>query len=214
MPCGFESLGIGPLAPAKVSQKGVDVQREAFGVNGEVHDLVLYGLDKFDVLKCKANALTSKVSVCLNYPGEIRAQISNYVLKSFVKQRGLTINLVGDGVVDFALQGLQIDLDLKYNYKIVSGKMSIKDLKVKISLEDCISNITGILGDGFVNHKLNELICEFLLIGVNDSQEEITNAIEENVKPIINNFLSQHTLGEILGGGGGESKPECVPPKQ
>lgn len=214
MPCGFESLGFGPMAPARISRKGVDVQHKTFGVQGEVNDFVLYGLDKFEILKVKANALTSKVNVTLKYEGEIRAEISKYLLQSFVKQRGLTVNLVGDGSVDFSLRGLEIDVYIKYSFGLLNQKIKIKDLRVAISLDDCYSDITGLLGGGFVNHKMNEFICEFILIGVNDSKNEITNAIEENVKPALNDFLSQHTLGELIGGGSGEPKPQCVPPQQ
>lgn len=213
MPCGFESLGLGPLAPARISRKGVNVQHQTFGVEGEVNDLVLYGLNKFEILKVKANALTSKINITIKYEGEIRAEISKYMLQSFVKQRGLTVNLVGDGSVDFSLQGLQVDVYIKYSLGVLSQKINIKDLKVTISLDDCYSDITGLLGGGFVNHKMNEFICEFILIGVNDSKNDITDAIEENVKPAINDFLSQHTLGELIGGGSSEPKPPCVPPQ-
>ncbi|KAL5281732.1 hypothetical protein ACFFRR_005213 [Megaselia abdita] len=213
MPCGFESLGIGPLAPARISEQGVDFQRQSFGVEGEVHDLVLYGLNKFNILKCKANAITSKVQVTLDWPEEIKAEITNYILKSFVKQRGLTVNLVGDGLVDFALQGLTIDLNLKYSLSIVTQKIKIKELKVVISLNDCVSHITGLLGDGFVNRKINEFICEFILVGLNDNQQGITNNIEDTVKPILNKFLEEHPLSELVGGGNGEPKPVCVPPQ-
>lgn len=212
MPCGFESLGIGPLAPAKISKKKIDIEHQDYGIEGEFNDLVLNGLDKFDILKVKANAITSKINISIKFNEELQTNISNYVLKSFVKQRGLTVNLVGNGSVNFILKGLQIDANIKYSLGIISQKIKIKDLKVVISLDDCTSEITGILGDGFVNRKMNEFICEFILIGINDSQNEITNAIEENVKPKINEFLGNHTLSDF-GGHGNEPRPKCELPK-
>lgn len=211
MPCGFDSLGIGPLAPARISSKEINIEHQGYGLKGEVHDFVLYGLDKFEILKVKANAIASKLSVSLRFDEELRAEISNYKLKSYLKKQGLTINLVGDGSVDFILKGLQVDVNIKYSFGIISQKIKIKEFKVLISLDVCKSDITGILGNGFVNNKINEFICEFILIGINDNQNEITNTIEEHVKPIINDYLDQHKFTDL--GGSEEPKPKCEPPK-
>lgn len=214
MPCGFESLGVGPLAPATISSKGLDVQRQSFGVEGEVHDFVLSGLNEFDILKCSANALTSKVKLSLRW-NKIHALVQNYYMKSRIQQRGLTVNVVGDGVADVAIEGLQVDVDIKYKLGLLSRKIKLIDFKVKIILDNIDCDITGLLGDGFVNHKMNELIEEFVLMGINDNQQEITNTIEDTVKPLVNDFLDQHPLDDLIGGGGGsgEPKPKCVPPQ-
>lgn len=198
MPNGFPAFGIGPLAPARISQKSIDFQGESFGVDAEVHDFVLYDLDQFVYSNVKVNPITSKVSLVLRWDGQIRATIANYLLKSFAKQRGLTVNLRGDGTADMVLQGLRIDANIKYSLGIISGKPSIKDLKIKISLAECESDITGLLGNGFLNHKLNEFICEFILMGINDNQDQITKTIEDKLKPIINGFLSKSALKQLL----------------
>lgn len=191
MPKGFEEFGIGPLAPAILSEKAVDVQYPAFGVRGEVHDVYLTGLNEFEIVKSKVNVITSKITVSLKWPGELRAKVAHYTLKSFAKTHGFDLILEGDGAVDFFLQGLKAELDIKYSFNIFSHKVQIKKLKVKISLEKCLSDISGIKANQLNDSDLNKLICEYVFKGINDNQEKFNDAIEEHGLPAINNILRQ-----------------------
>lgn len=191
MPQGFEEFGIGPLAPATLSEKTFDVQYPGFGVQGEVHNVSLTGLNEFEIVKSKVNVVTSKITLIVKWPGELRAKVARYTLKSFAKTHGLNMNLEGDGSVDFLLQGLKAELDIKYSFSIFSRKVQIKKLKAKISLENCLSDISGIKSDQLKDGDLNKLICEFVFKGINDNQKKFNDAIEEHALPAINKILSQ-----------------------
>uniref|UniRef100_T1GVK4 Uncharacterized protein n=1 Tax=Megaselia scalaris TaxID=36166 RepID=T1GVK4_MEGSC len=85
MPCGFPEFGVGPLAPARISEKDVHLQTESFGADGGVEDFALWGINEFDVNNVKANALTSIIeNTVVSAINDNQKEISDKIEENFV----------------------------------------------------------------------------------------------------------------------------------
>lgn len=205
MPCGFPESGVGPLAPAKIAYKIVSVPE--FG-DIVLENATVYDLNEFEIVTVKSNIILSTIKFVLLWP-EISAT-GGYSLQPLLKNLDLPIdpNASGNGI--FSIQNLNIDVKIKYQLNIFNNIMQLKSLKVTIFLGGCQSDISGLSADETENQALNEEICIKVLSGINDNKQQITTTIEDNLKPMANEYLSQHKINDLLQSG--NNRPPCVPP--
>lgn len=213
MPCGFPDQGIPPLAPLDIEHKEINIDTEALQLSGSIDNFLLNGLNDFDVAEMKVNAITSKVTFRFIFRNvNVDTQ---YDLKMRLKKAGFTINMIGAGHGRFAIKDMQIWGNLKYSLGLISGKLKLKSLEVRTHLGEVDSDIEGILGDGAINHKMNDVLEEVVTMAINENEDMITDTIEAMVLPVVNNVLDEFKLSDLVGGiGGGEGgeKVECIPP--
>jgi len=212
MPCGFPGMGIPPMAPLKISHKEVNIDTETIKMNGFVDHFRLYGLNDFDVAEMKINALTSKATFRFIFRNVFVDTL--YDLRVVLKKAGFTINLIGDGPAKVAIKDMHIFGTLKYSIGLLSGKLKLKTLEVRTHIGEVESDIEGMLGQGGINHKLNDVIAEITEEVVNSNEDVITETIEALALPVVNSALEDVTLADLVGGGGGEGgeKEACIPP--
>ncbi|XP_037960309.1 uncharacterized protein LOC119689537 [Teleopsis dalmanni] len=214
MPCGFPGLGIPPLAPLKIPHKEINIDHPAFSLHGFVDSFRLNGLNDFDINEMKVNAITSKVTFRFIF-NNVNVD-TLYDFRLMMKKAGFTINMVGAGPAKFAIKDMHIFGTLKYSLGVLSGKLKVKSLDVRTHIGDVESDIEGILGDGTVNHKMNDILAEAVELAVNENENMIAETIETVALPMINDVLDDMTLADMVGSiGGGEDgeKQACIPPE-
>ena len=215
MPCGFPDQGIPPLAPLYIPHRSIDIDTEVLKLSGTVDNFLLNGLNDFEIAEMKVNAITSKVVFRFIF-NNVNVD-TDYDLKLYLKKAGFTINMVGAGRGKFAIKDMAIWGTMKYSLGIVSGKLKLKSLDVRTHIGEVDSDIEGILGEGAVNHKLNEVLEEAVTMAVNENEDMIAQTIEDMALPLVNGVLDEYKLSDLIGGigGGGEGeseKVECIPP--
>ncbi|XP_055904605.1 uncharacterized protein LOC129940323 [Eupeodes corollae] len=211
MPCGFPKYGIPPLAPFKVQHKELALKTDSFSVDGEVNEARIDGLDSYKIEDLRINIILSKVTFKLVFPSIKTTSL--YDLETLAKAFGFTLEIKGKGNFLLELKDLEISGTIKYS---ILGGIKLRTCTIKVLLGDVESKIDGILGDGFGNRKMNELIEEMISLAINDNQGFITDKIEEFTVKHVNEAAEGYTLADIIGiiGGGGEGESEkCIPPE-
>uniref|UniRef100_A0A1A9ZH17 Haemolymph juvenile hormone binding protein n=1 Tax=Glossina pallidipes TaxID=7398 RepID=A0A1A9ZH17_GLOPL len=215
MPCGFPSMGIPALAPLKLAHKELNINFLGLSMNGAVDKFRLMGLNDFEIIEMKVNALTSKVN--FRFIFNHISMDTMYDIQARLRKAGLTVNLIGAGHANFAIKDMQIWGVLKYSLNLSTGKMKIKGLEIRTHIGDVYSDIQGILGKGLINRKMNALLSEVMELLINTNEDVITENIESLAVPIINRFLDKFTLADVVGaiGGSGEGEKEpCIPEEE
>lgn len=212
MPCGFPGMGIPPLAPLKINHKAVNIALPFFELKGSVDNFRLNGLNDFDIAEMKVNAILSKVTFRFVF-NNINVD-TMYDMSMMLKKYGFTIKMIGAGPAKFAIKDMQIWGTMKYSLGVLSGKLKLKTLEVRTHIGDVESDIEGILGEGMVNHKMNDIIEEAVELAVNENEDMIAETIETMALPMVNSVLDDMSLTDLVGagsGGEGGEKEACLP---
>lgn len=211
MPCGFPGMGIPPLAPLKINHKEVNIDLPALSLHGTVDHFRLNGLNDFDIAEMKVNAITSKVTFRFIF-NNVNVD-TLYDLKLRLKKYGFTVNMVGAGPAKFAIKDMHIWGTMKYSLGVISGKLKLKTLDMRTHIGEVESDIEGILGEGAVNHKMNDVLAEAVELAVNENEDMIAESIEAMALPLVNGALEEVKLSDLVGGSDGEGgeKEACIP---
>lgn len=138
-----------------------------------------------------------------------------------MRELGLSVQYEGDGSLEFGLKNLRIAGVLRYKIPILWGSIKITSLKTEFSLEECNSDITGILGNGNLNQMINRQLENAVVSGLNDNSQQISDFIEDNLVPKVNKMLKGNDFWTIIDyiftntEGENEDDPiitDCVPP--
>ncbi|KAM7352962.1 uncharacterized protein ACRADG_005293 [Cochliomyia hominivorax] len=211
MPCGFPQYGIPPLAPLKIEHQDVAINAKGIQASGEVNNFRLDGLNDFDIVQFKVNAILSRINFKFNW-NHLYLK-TDYELTTEKTGKGLKRS----GPAKFALKNLTVWGVVKYNLGLISGKIKLKELSVYVSLGEVKSEIQGLSKFSIINKKLNRIIEEWIMLSINDNTNKVAELTNSLIMPKVNNFLSEKTLSDLLGmvSGGGEEKPSepCIPPE-
>ncbi|KAL5283729.1 hypothetical protein ACFFRR_006168 [Megaselia abdita] len=205
MPYGFPEINVGPLAPAVISEKTFQLEHHSIGIEGEIYDGIILGLNGFEVSDIKNSFILSKFKAIFEWQENIKIVLNNYILSAFA---GDSYYKLGEGPFNLVLYGLKMNVSAKYS--LLTGNMKIRDLNVQVSLKDCTCYISGLFGHGTVNQNLNQYLGKLILYGINENQETISKILREFLTPIINNYFNNN--GGIFGNG--ETIPKWDPTNQ
>ena len=185
--------------------------------------LLVEGLDNFKIQKFKLNIITSKVTFDFLFKN-INISADKYetdTILDLMRQLGLSVQYEGDGSLEFGLKNLRIAGVLRYKIPILWGSIKITSLKTEFSLEECNSDITGILGDGSLNKMINRKLESAVVSGLNDNSQQLSDFIEDNLVPKVNKILKGNDFWTLIDyiftntEGENEDDPiitNCVPP--
>ncbi|XP_073821846.1 uncharacterized protein [Musca autumnalis] len=222
MPCGFPSMGIPPLAPLKISHQELNIDSGSLMAVGTIDNFRLYGLNDFDILQFRIQALLRKGTFEFNW-NHVYLD-TDYALTTRVSG----VKMTRSGNAKFALKNLRIWGNFKYSMGLLGGAIKLNNFDLYISVGEVISDIGGLSKIGIINRKLNQVIEEWVYLAINDNTDYIPELTNGYLVPAVNNMIGDMTLSDILGmigGGSGGSNNEggqasepvekvpCVPPE-
>ncbi|XP_067625370.1 uncharacterized protein [Eurosta solidaginis] len=195
MPCGYAPAGIPALVPLHASYREVSSVTEKANIHGNVTDLTINGLNKFDVRKLHFNNIFRKVTFDLNFP-EVRI---NGAYKADIKRkiRDTTLHIYGDGDLNLILRNLHINGSFVLKPKL-SGKTKLAKFKVTTQLGDVESRLTGLMNSRLKTKLVNKWIEEFIALTFNESPEDINAAMQHLVVPPANKALEKVPVIGVL----------------
>lgn len=144
--------------------------------------------------------LTSKITFDFLFKN-IVASASQYdtnTILDAMRQLGLSVQYEGEGTLNFGLKNLRIAGTIKYKIPILWGSIKITSMKTQVSLGSCTSEITGFMGNGAINRMINRQIENFVEMGINNNQNEISDLIEDNLVPKVNKMLKGNDFWTLI----------------
>uniref|UniRef100_A0A182K5L4 Hemolymph juvenile hormone binding protein n=1 Tax=Anopheles christyi TaxID=43041 RepID=A0A182K5L4_9DIPT len=205
MVCPNPDLGIPVLAPFKLDHFEVNIKQTGFEFKGELNKLVVDGLNEFEIKKIDVKVLKLQVDFEF-YFGALRT-------KGKYKAKGKLIGLLPfsrSGSFSFDAKGLTIKGSVSVG--ISGDKLQIRNMVITPTVKSVRSNLKGIFMlpiNNFIFNRMVEMVVPSLL---NNNQEAITQAIEDQLKPAINEMLGDISLQDLIdmvSGGGGSGPVTC-----
>ncbi|XP_030377315.1 uncharacterized protein LOC115626178 [Scaptodrosophila lebanonensis] len=191
MPCGWPQYGIPPLAPLRINEADLNLERGIVETINHVFRLKIAGLDDFKIKKFKLNIFTSKITFDFLF-ANIDTTAQKYdtdTLIDAMRQLGLSVEYEGAGSLLFDLINFRVAGTLKYKLPVLWGSAKITSLKTTITVEDVKSDITGFMGNGKINAAINRQLENAVVHGLNDNQQAISDNIENTIVPRVNKML-------------------------
>lgn len=216
MPCGFPGLGIPPLAPLKITHQEINIDTDSIQAHGEINNFRLDGLNDFDVVAFRIQAILSRVTFEFNWNHV-------YLDTDYIMSTSLdNFKMARSGKAKFAIKDLRIWGTAKYSLGVISGNLRLKEFNLYVSVGEVKSEIGGLSKYSIVNKKLNEIIEEWITLAINDNTDNFAVLTNTYLVPAANNLIGDMSLSDIVGiitGGGGSSdggsdpvqKEACVP---
>ncbi|XP_035890553.1 uncharacterized protein LOC118502432 [Anopheles stephensi] len=205
MVCANPDLGIPVLAPLKVDHLEMEIKQKLFQISGELNNLVVDGLNEFEIKHIDIKVLKLQLDFEF-YFGAIRTK-GKYKVKA--KLIGL-LPLTRFGSFRFDAKGLTVKGSASIG--ISGDKLQIRSLTVTPTLKSVRSDVKNVFLQPIVNFMFNRVV-EGVVPGlINNNQQEITQLIEQQLKPMINEMLGDLSLQDLIdmvSGGGGSGPVTC-----
>ncbi|XP_050079080.1 uncharacterized protein LOC126565915 [Anopheles maculipalpis] len=205
MVCGNPDLGIPVLAPLKVDHLEMEINQKLFQIGGELNDMVVEGLNEFEIKHIDIKVLKLQMDFEF-YFGAIRTK-GKYKAKA--KLIGL-LPLVRFGSFRFDAKGLTVKGSATIG--ISGDKLQIRKLTITPTIKSVRSDVKNVFLQPVVNFMFNRVV-EGVVPGlINNNQQQITQLIEEQLKPMLNEMLGDISLQDLIdmvSGGGGSGPVTC-----
>ncbi|XP_052902840.1 uncharacterized protein LOC128310277 [Anopheles moucheti] len=206
MKCGNPDLGIPVLAPFELEHAEVDIKQPGLEFKGELNKVVIDGLNEFEIKNIDIKVLKLQLDFEL-YFGAIRT-------KGKYKAKGKVLSLFPFnrfGSFRFDAKGLTVKGSAKV--RISGDKLQLRDLIITPTLKSVRSDVKNIFLNPITNFTFNRIV-EGIVPGlINNNQQEITQMIEQKLKPAINEMLGDISLQDLIdmisGGEGGSGPVTC-----
>lgn len=220
MPCGFPGLGIPPLAPLKIAHKEINIDSDALLAIGEIDNFRLYGLNDFDIVQFRIQAILRKGTFEFNW-NHVYLD-TDYAMTTRVSG----VKMHREGHAKFALKNLRVWGNFKYSMGILGGSIKLNNFDLYVSVGEVKSEIGGLSKYSIINKKLNQIIEEWVSLAINDNTNNIPLLTNGYLVPAVNAMIGDLSLSDILGmigggsgGGNGETgepveKVPCIPPEE
>ncbi|XP_040151371.1 uncharacterized protein LOC120893500 [Anopheles arabiensis] len=201
MVCPNPALGIPVLAPFELEHVEMELKDRLIQFKGELNKVVVDGLNEFEIVKIDVKPLKLRVDFELFF-GALRTK-GKY--KTKLKLIGvLPVNRFGS--FRFDLKGLTVKGGA--SVAISGDKLQVRDLVITPTLKSVRSDVRGIFLNPVASFAFNRMV-ELAVPGlINNNQQAITQAIEQQLKPAINEMLGDISLQDLIdmitsGGEGG-----------
>ncbi|KAI8121057.1 hypothetical protein CVS40_7800 [Lucilia cuprina] len=195
MHCGFPAYGVPPLAPYRSDFTKFDFQKSSWSVKGNFSDMVIIGLNEFDVVVLHWNNILRKITFEFNFPS-IEAK-SSYKLNSINHMFPTPVHFFGDGLFRLELVNLKAKGSFKLKPLLLSNGLVVEDFKAQLTLESSHSKSTGFMNSLLYTKLFNSWIEEFINLTFAE-QAEVSKTVEYFVVPIMNKALKNISLVELV----------------
>uniref|UniRef100_A0A1Y9H297 Hemolymph juvenile hormone binding protein n=1 Tax=Anopheles dirus TaxID=7168 RepID=A0A1Y9H297_9DIPT len=205
MVCPNPDLGLPVLAPFELDHFEVDVDQKGLKFKGEVNGVVVDGLNEFEIKNIDIKMLKLQVDFEF-YFAAIRT-------KGKYKAKGKALGLFPfnrSGKFRFDVKGLTVKGSVKVALK--GDKVQVRDLIITPTIKSVKSDLRNVFLLPFNTFIFNRIVEGVVPGMINDNQDDITQSIEENLKPAINAALGELSLQDLIdmvSGDGGSGPVTC-----
>uniref|UniRef100_A0A340TBD0 Hemolymph juvenile hormone binding protein n=1 Tax=Anopheles minimus TaxID=112268 RepID=A0A340TBD0_9DIPT len=205
MVCGNPDLGIPVLAPFQLEHTEIEIKQKGLEFKGELNKVVVDGLNEFEIKNIDIKVLKLQLDFEL-YFGAIRT-------KGKYKAKGKLISLFPFnrfGSFRFDAKGLTVKGSAKVG--ISGDKLQIRDLIITPTIKSVRSDVRSVFLNPITNFVFNRVVEGIVPGMINNNQQEITQLIEQKLKPAINEMLGDVSLQDLIdmvSGGGGSGPVTC-----
>ncbi|XP_065358728.1 uncharacterized protein LOC135952644 [Calliphora vicina] len=195
MQCGYPKAGVPALAPYRSDFVEYDFEKSTWSLKGNFSNLVITGLNEFDVVVLHWNNILRKITFELNFP-ELEAR-SSYKLNSISQMFAEPAYFFGNGLFRLDLLNLRAKGSFKLKPLLLSGGLAVVDFKTQLQLESSRSRSTGFMNSLLYTKLFNSWIEEFIKVTFSE-QKEVSNAVEHLVVPVMDKALKNISLVELV----------------
>ncbi|XP_055848365.1 uncharacterized protein LOC129913622 [Episyrphus balteatus] len=196
LPCGFPTAGIPPLAPYRNQLHQFDLNNRGTDLLGNFTNLIITGIDGFDVKELHYATLLMKLNFDVNF-SQIKL-FSQYYAKGGVQIFGRNFSLVGNGDFDLLAENIRINGSFHLRPTTSNG-LKIWNFKSSFNMDGVKSQTTGILNSPLYSGFFNSWVEEFVRILVDENRDHIGNKIGSYIVPAVNQQLKKVSVLELIG---------------
>lgn len=200
------NLGLPALDPLQLGPAETEANNKYLvDFTGSIDNFQLHGLSDFDVPVLSLNVVPGlRNTINVTFP--LTHFESLYTAKGSL---AYILNLAGDGNAETSITNFSILIS--FRLRTVSP-LSISSLQIELQLGNLWINFDNLVEEERVNEFIHALINELGVELLGDIWDYGQGTVVTKVQTLVNNFLSQYSLTDIIqiiagGGGGEESAP-------
>ncbi|KAK9296486.1 hypothetical protein QLX08_009534 [Tetragonisca angustula] len=189
---GDKKLGIPVLDPLKANQLNLNIhEEETVSLEGYLKNIRAIGLSDYKVIRGDFHivGLIANVSLLFN---EIDVMTEYNVNGTLMDQ----ILLYGHGNIALFIKGLSVSVNLKLGTE--SQKIVVRDLVLNVHVKTFDLKMSGLFNDEDLSNTLSHAISEILPGLLDDYQNELSARASPIVANLLNKFLKNFTLKDLL----------------
>lgn len=198
--CGLP--GMPSLAPFVISSAEIDERGFLYDVQGNLRNLTLEGLDGYEINTATLNILTLRTSVHLTFP--------NVALSTFYDLDALLLRFLpiyGHGRMYLGVNDFKVQANGRISLSLLTGRLNLTTLDIGISMGSIYSDTTGIYDSRIVSTLFNVALERTLREVFENNKAKIEAALVDLLLPILNQYLNELTLQDLLNGNVSEGGP-------
>ncbi|KAL4715275.1 hypothetical protein ACJJTC_007857 [Scirpophaga incertulas] len=183
-----------PLDPFVVEQIGPYLfTASGIQLSGEVRNLKTEGLMWYVIDDVVVSALRLTLRFHVTVP---RITVTgNYGTSATVA----IINHKAGGDFRIFLHRIVLGFDMRVGTRILSGELFLRELNIIVDVHDTFINIEGMTGSPIINGVLNSIIQRVTQQTIQNQLKNFSEIISRELFDIIDNFLRDFSLSDILG---------------
>ncbi|XP_037948912.1 uncharacterized protein LOC119680258 [Teleopsis dalmanni] len=197
MPCGYAELEIPPLAPYKNKLYSYNFEKNNFQANGSFSNLVLSGLNIWELLDYSYDDESTLLTYDINMPAlQLLSEFASHLM---INIADYPINIDGEGIVNFKIVDLRAVGSL--NFGPIPDKekgLQITNFDLKFFVGDIAVKNWNNLWNIAINNFANDWQREFLLMWAEQVQPFVNDFYNQNVIPVLNSVLADTTMEEVI----------------
>lgn len=187
---GNASLGIPPVDPFTADKLPIQFNKEKTKVDALLKKVNVQGMSEYTVNSADYQIISLKVELNLTWP--LVVANAEYKLQANVND----FNIFGKGDVGLVARNFDFAGVITFNVK---GKyLEVRCVQTKFFLKKMNIKITGLFDDEKLSELISTVLSDMLPQLIVDYQDAIAKKLNVIVTNVLNNFLSDKTLGDLL----------------
>ncbi|XP_063634751.1 uncharacterized protein LOC134805345 [Cydia splendana] len=93
---------------------------------------------------------------------------------------------------------LEVGVDLRLGTNLLGGHLLLRELNIKIDIQDVNIRIEGMLGSNVLNNLINHFVQSITRDVVQNEMQNLSKLLSEELFDVINEVLKDYTLADIL----------------
>ncbi|XP_016959766.1 uncharacterized protein LOC108031071 [Drosophila biarmipes] len=199
------NLGLPALDPLQLGPAETEVNNKYLvDFTGSIDNFQLHGLSDFDVPVLTLNPVPGlKSTINVTFP--LTYFESLYTAKGSL---AYIVNLAGDGNAETSITNFSVLISFRLT---TVSPLAIRSLQIELQLGNLWINFDNLMEEERINEFIHALVNELGVELLGDIWDYGRGTVVTKVQTLVNNFLGQYSLTDIIqiitGGSGGESAP-------